>query len=166
MLTKLQLQNFRCFDNHIIPLRPTTIIVGRNNAGKSTIVEALRLISIVVSRYQSSNFSDVPSWLDIPRRHKGISPSLKNMGFNFKTVFHRYGEPPAIITAIFNTRHKVTIYIGPEDKIFAVVTNPDGSPITTKGRARKVYLPKVSALPFVGPLKYNETILSVRKKLT
>jgi len=160
MLTKLRLQNFRCFDNHIIPLRPTTIIVGRNNAGKSTIVEALRLISIVVSRYQSSNYSDVPSWLDIQRRYRGISPSLKNMGFNFRTVFHRYGEPPAIITAIFNTRHTVTIYIGPEDKIFAVIKNPNGSPITTKGNARNVFLPKVSALPFVGPLKYNETILT------
>jgi len=48
MLKELQLENFRCFDNHVIPLRPTTIVVGRNNAGKSTIVEALRLISIVI----------------------------------------------------------------------------------------------------------------------
>jgi energy-coupling factor transporter ATP-binding protein EcfA2 len=160
MLTELQLNNFRCFDNHIIPLRPTTIIVGRNNAGKSTIVEALRLISIVVSRYQSLNYSDVPSWLDIPTRYRGISPSLKNMGFNFRTVFHRYGEPPAIIKAIFDTHHTITIYIGPEDKIFAVMVNPNGSPITNKGNARNVLLPEVSALPFVGPLKYSETILT------
>ncbi|PYS69901.1 MAG: hypothetical protein DMF73_13950 [Acidobacteria bacterium] len=43
MLTKLILRNFRGFENHELPLRETTVIVGRNNAGKSTVVEALRL---------------------------------------------------------------------------------------------------------------------------
>ncbi len=160
MLTKLELKNFRCFNNHVIPLRQTTIIVGRNNAGKSTIVEALRLVSIVVDRYQSLNFSDAPTWADIPRWYRGVAPSLENMGFNFKTVFYRYGEPPAIITATFDTNHTVTIYIGPGDKIHAIIMGPDGTLITTKGDARKVFLPKVSALPFVAPLKYDEQILT------
>lgn len=79
MIKKLRLQNFRCFNDHIIPLRPTTIIVGRNNAGKSTIIEALRLISIVVSRYQSLNFSSVPDWLEIPKSYRG--------GFSFFKKF-------------------------------------------------------------------------------
>ena len=137
-----------------------TIIVGRNNAGKSTIIEALRLISIVVSRYQSSNFSNVPEWLDIPKSNRGISPSLKNLGFNFKTVFHRYGQPPAIIKAIFDTKHTISIYIGPEGKIHAVIKNPNGKIINNKGKAKKVNLPKASTLPFVGPLSYEEKILT------
>jgi predicted ATP-dependent endonuclease of OLD family len=66
MLTQLRLKNFRCFDDHTIPLRPTTIIVGRNNAGKSTIVEALRLVSLVENRYGALNFTSPPDWLDIP----------------------------------------------------------------------------------------------------
>ena len=137
-----------------------TVIVGRNNAGKSTIIEALRLISIVVSRYQSSNFSNVPEWLDIPKSNRGISPSLKNLGFNFKTVFHRYGQPPAIIKAIFDTKHTISIYIGPEGKIHAVIKNPNGKIINNKGKAKKVNLPKASTLPFVGPLSYEEKILT------
>ena len=110
MIKKLRLRNFRCFDDHSIPLRSMTIIVGRNNAGKSTIIEALRLISIVVSRYQSSNFSNVPDRLEIPKINKGISPSLKNLGFNFKTVFHRYGHKPADPISI-----GFSLYIGEED---------------------------------------------------
>jgi AAA15 family ATPase/GTPase len=47
MITEIALSNFRGFDNHVIPLRPLTIIVGKNSAGKSTIVEALRLISAI-----------------------------------------------------------------------------------------------------------------------
>ncbi|HZV35962.1 MAG TPA: AAA family ATPase [Verrucomicrobiae bacterium] len=44
MITEIKLFNFRGFESHSIPLKPVTIIVGKNNAGKSTIVEALRLI--------------------------------------------------------------------------------------------------------------------------
>lgn len=160
MLTKLRLQNFRCFKDHVVPLHPTTIIVGRNNAGKSTIVEALRLVSIIVNRYQFLNFSDVPDWLEIPRINRGISPSLKGMEFNFDTVFHRYGEPPAIITATFDTQHTITIYIGPESKIHAVIKNPDGATIITKGKAQQVSLRNVSTLPQVAPLARNEKILT------
>jgi AAA15 family ATPase/GTPase len=41
MLTQLEFENFRCFGSHRLNLRPLTIIVGRNNAGKSTVTEGL-----------------------------------------------------------------------------------------------------------------------------
>src|SRR4051812_5837842 len=110
MITELNLQNFRGFDSHTVPLHSTTIIVGRNNAGKSTIVEALRLVSLVTSRYKGLNFSNVPSWLDRPRIERGVSPSLKNTEIYMAGLFHRYGEPPAQITAKFSTGETLTIY--------------------------------------------------------
>src|SRR5438093_1148943 len=47
MLTELRLQNFRCFQDHAVPFKATSIAIGRNNAGKSTLVEALRLVEIM-----------------------------------------------------------------------------------------------------------------------
>jgi predicted ATPase len=41
MITRLTSRNFRGFDRHTVPLRPITILVGKNNAGKSTVVEVL-----------------------------------------------------------------------------------------------------------------------------
>jgi AAA15 family ATPase/GTPase len=46
MLTKIRLTNFRGFADHELPILPLTLIVGRNNAGKSTIIEALRFIAL------------------------------------------------------------------------------------------------------------------------
>lgn len=44
-LTKIRLQNFRCFaDSGPIGLRPLTVIFGRNNAGKSSILQSLLLL--------------------------------------------------------------------------------------------------------------------------
>lgn len=99
MIKELRLQNFRGFDDHRIPFNPRTmIVVGKNNAGKSTIVEALRLVSLITNRYQKLEFRNVPSWLDRPRREKGVSPSLQSIELNLESAFHRYSDPPAIIS--------------------------------------------------------------------
>src|SRR5437763_16380345 len=99
MLTKLTLRNFRGFENHELPLRPMTIIVGRNNAGKSTVVEALRLVSIVVSRYRRLGFHPGPEWTRAGRASVGVRPSLRNMEISFDGMFHHYNDPPAVIIA-------------------------------------------------------------------
>jgi hypothetical protein len=160
MLTELRLQNYRGFRDHIIPFRAVSVIVGRNNAGKSTIVEALRLVSLVVSRHQSLNFCDVPDWLDIPRRCRGVAPSLRNMDFNFRTVFHGYSKPPAVIVASFLGGEKVTVYLGAEEQLHAVLEDRLGRPVGTKGQAAGLNLPQVSILPQVAPVSQEETILS------
>lgn len=159
MITELHLENFRGFELHTITLHPITIIVGRNNAGKSTIVEALRLISLVTNRYKSLNFSNVPSWLDIPFYQRGVSPSLKNTEINLKAIFHQYGKPPAKIIAKFNSGETVTIYLG-EETIHAVICDSKGKVITAKGEAVRLSLPRVSILPQIAPLAREERILN------
>jgi AAA15 family ATPase/GTPase len=42
VLKNLRLTDFRGFADHFVPLRDFTVIVGQNNMGKPTIVEALR----------------------------------------------------------------------------------------------------------------------------
>lgn len=162
MLTSLRLQNFRCFDDHTLPLRPTTVIVGRNNAGKSTIVEALRLVSLVVARAPNVNFTDVPSWLEAPRAFRGISPSLRGFEFDFTTAFHRYGDPPAVITAGFSTGASIQLFIGKsgsESRIHAVLIDDRGRVAHTKGQVQFLRLPGVSSLPQLGPLLKEEKVL-------
>jgi len=90
MLSELRLENFRGFEDHTIPLRPLTIVVGRNNAGKSTIVEALRIVSIALGRRQSWSMRPLPEWLrDRPIGRSGTSPSLRNMEISTEGLFHR-----------------------------------------------------------------------------
>ena len=71
MLAVLQLQNFRGFEEHSLAFRDLTTIVGRNNAGKSTIVEALRLVSVVSNRFGCMNFRDPPEWLNLSKLYRG-----------------------------------------------------------------------------------------------
>lgn len=121
MLAEIALYNFKCFSRQIIPLRPLTIAVGRNNAGKSTIIEALRLVSLVANRLERLAVHQVPRWLDIGSVNSGVTPSLENQDFNFSSIFHRLGEPPAKIVARFDAGVEIAIYVGGEDKVHAVI---------------------------------------------
>lgn len=156
MLRQLELRNFRCFDSHLVPLRSLTVVVGRNNAGKSSIVDALRLISLVTRRYQYLNFAKAPGWLDIPKRHRGVAPSLRGIELNLDTVFHRYGEPPASIVATFESGDTVSVYVGPRREIYSTILDKNGEPVTSKAEALRARIPSVNILPQIAPLALEE----------
>lgn len=155
MLSKLILENYRCYDKHSIEFKDTSIVVGKNNAGKSTLVEALRLLSIAVSRYSNINYQSPPKWTDLPKRIKGFKPSLSGFELSLENIFHKYAEPPAKISGIFQGAEVVTVYIGENANIFVTVCDINGEYIDRKG----VILPGISAistLPQIGPLNRKE----------
>jgi len=160
MLCELRLTNYRGFEDHIVPFRPVTIVVGRNNAGKSTIVEALRLISIVGARYRGLTYRPPTEWLDIPRRDYGVSPSLRNIEIDFRNLFHQYREPPAVVQASFSDGTSITIYLGERGRIHAVVKSERNEVVSSRTDAQRVKLPKVSIMPQVAPVAREEAVLT------
>jgi energy-coupling factor transporter ATP-binding protein EcfA2 len=169
VLREIRLKNFRCFENHVVPLRPRSIIVGKNNAGKSTLVDAFRLVSIVTSRYRALTFKPPPKWASLPKRESGVAPSLEGIAFNTTNIFHRYGEPPATIIATFGGGAEARIHLGPDAEVFAVLVGPNGKLLRTRAAALATPLPRVDIMPQVAPLSREETILSsdhVRRNLS
>lgn len=162
VLKELYLQNFRCFEKHTLELKQTSVIVGANNAGKSTTIEALRILSLVINRYGSLNFLNVPDWLinaDIAVMARGVSPSLKGIEFNTLSIFHNLGKHPALIRAIFDEGFIVEIFIGPQGAIHAVIKDQNQHPVLNKSKAQKLPLPKISILPQIAPVANDEQIL-------
>jgi hypothetical protein len=154
MLRQLRLQNFRCFDDHSILFESNVVIVGKNNAGKSSIIEALRILSTVINR-KSASFAKLPQWLDLPRFQLAIAPGISQLGLNLASVFHRYGSPPATITATFGEGAVIRIYLGPEETIYATVQSKDAW-VTTGRRFLELKLPWIHVLPQIGPLLSDE----------
>ena len=76
MLKKVHFKNYRCFENSEILFRRTAIVVGQNNAGKSTIVEALRILSAVAQKFKHANYVSPPKSLGLPIVTKGIKVNI------------------------------------------------------------------------------------------
>jgi hypothetical protein len=160
MLQSIQFKNYRCFDDHELPLNIETIVVGRNNAGKSTIVEGLRLVAIITQRHQNLVFRKVPDWIELPSTHRGVGVSLAGLNISWQNIFHRYQDPPGKIVANFSNGYKLTVHIGPDKKTHAVVQKSNNNVIGDKGQAITAKLPKISVLPQISPLQKEENILA------
>ncbi|MCU1300698.1 MAG: hypothetical protein JWQ87_982 [Candidatus Sulfotelmatobacter sp.] len=154
MLRQLRLQNFRCFDDHSILFESGVVVVGKNNAGKSSLIEALRLVAAVVNRKRAT-FCSAPKWLELPPFRTGIAPGISHLGLNLSAVFHRYGSPPSIITAKFEGGAVVTLYVGLEQTLFATI-HENADWINTPAKFLALRLPWISVLPQIGPLLTEE----------
>lgn len=159
MLIALEIENFRGFGSHRIEFKPVSVIVGKNNAGKSTLIEALRLISIVSQRYMALPFVEPPAWAELPLASRGIQPSLKDHDFNFTSVFNKYGDPPAHITAYFQNGTSIQVFIGPRNLVHCVLSQGSLA-LTGRQRAEAANLPAIRAMPQAGPLNIEEAVLT------
>lgn len=157
----MELINYRCFINHKIHFRTESIVVGQNNAGKSTLIEALRLTSIVVSRFKLITYKPAPEWVELELLTKGIYPDIEDIEFNFDTVRHRYSGGVPSVTVEFENKIRIKIFIG-ESEIFAIVIDSTGKTVRSKAEAIRLEIPEVRILPQIGPLLKKEYLRNQR----
>lgn len=159
MIKKLTINNFRCFKNTTVVFQDVSILVGRNNAGKSTLIEALKVISTVVRKYRNLSFIRPPEW--IPNEtDNGVSPSMENQNISDKGIFNMYGSPPAVIEAYFSNGCSIRAYVGERLSLFALLIGKDGIPVRNAREAKQLAFPSVEVLPQISALMENEKVIS------
>jgi len=136
-------------------------MVGPNSSGKSSVVEALRFLSIACNIFNEGNitFYKPSKNLNIIDGPRGFSVSLKGLEFDFETVFYHYNDPPGMIEATFQTNEIVTIFVLKQNRIFVRIKDTTGKPVTTWQRTDGIQLPEIGVLPQLAPLASKEIIM-------
>lgn len=158
MIKQLKISNFRCYDESVITFNGTSILVGRNNAGKSTMIEALKIISCVTRKYKTSRFIAPPDWIP-DATYYGISPNVENMNISDRGIFNMYGNPPAIIEAVFTNGNVIKAYVGEGLDIFAVLIDRDGNPIRNSKEVKYLDIPVIEVLPQISAVLDTEKVI-------
>lgn len=158
MIKQLNITNFRCYEKSTIFFNGTSVLVGRNNAGKSTLIEALKIISTVTRKYKTLRLSAPPTW--VPKeRNNGVSPNVENMNISDRGIFNMYGNPPAIIEAFFTNGASIKAYVGEGLNIFAVITDEYGCPVRNSKEAKNVSIPIIEVLPQISAVLDSEKVI-------
>ncbi|TXK94951.1 hypothetical protein BMR02_13400 [Methylococcaceae bacterium HT1] len=106
MLSKLEIENFKCIDKQVFNLKPLTILTGLNSTGKSTVIQAILLFSSFSSSPQNetlnelvANFSDFREIRNKYKNSKSLSIviddsvlSMNNETLNTKPFHLNYEE--------------------------------------------------------------------------
>ncbi len=162
ILKHLHLTNFKCFRDHTITFEQITIMIGQNNAGKTTVVEALRILGLVCSRFKTvTTYSNRPDWLSdrLLLSTRGIRVSAKAIDTDLEQIFTSYGNPPAVIEAFFTEAIAIHVYINSASELFAVFQK-NGAYLHNKQKVLASNLPNVRVLPQIVPLTKDEDRVS------
>lgn len=159
MLEKIMLENYRCFEKSQISIRDLTIIVGKNNAGKSTIIEALRMVSMTTKKCIRTNYTNAPKTLGLALNIKGFRLPVERLKIDLRGIIYYYKSNIAKITAYFKNKSRIIIYIN-NDAAFATILDPKDNLINSKKKAEELDISLISILPQISLIKENE------KKLT
>lgn len=160
-LKSIVLQNFRGFSDHKIEFGSETILIGKNNAGKTTVIEALRILSVSQARIPTAIYHPVPEWLDGHCAGAGFYFSLETIDFDFANVQHAYNSvQPAVIKAKNSNHTEVHVFLGQNDKeVFCQLRLNQRSIVHSRAMASKGF-GKVRVMPPVGSLLAHEKEIS------
>jgi predicted ATPase len=159
MIKELRISNFRCYNNVTIVFKDISILVGKNNSGKSTLIEALRISAVVTNRYKNLQYQTSPSWLKLETDSYGVSPSIENLDISRQNIFYYYGDPPSKIEVIFNNKTRIETYVGEDASIFSIIFDQNNTEIKNKSQAKIVEIPVINILPQISPLRREEKIV-------
>ncbi len=159
MLQKIVLQNYRCFESSEIFFRDTSILVGNNNAGKSTLIEALRIIGECAIKFKRVNYVQAPTQLLLPARTKGFYLKLDFLKIDLRTIVFRYKTDVfAKIHAYFDNKISFTVYLS-NDLVFVTVES-NGIMILNRVQARGLDDLELFTMPQIGLIREEEPLLS------
>jgi len=161
VLRKMQLKNYRCFEYSEINFRNTSVFVGQNNAGKSTVIEALRILATVAQKFKHANYSPAPFYLDLPASTKGLKVNIDHLKIDQRSIVYQYKESDGIfaeIIACFDQSTKINIYLSSEISYATVFS--DGKQIRSKADAKTVLDVQLNIMPQIGLIREDEPILT------
>lgn len=158
MLRYIKLTNFRGFKNHKIEFLPQSIIIGRNNAGKTTTIEALRIISVCQLRARSATFTARPQWLEGVCEGSGFHLSLEIIDFDFANVHHSYDtDSPAVLVAKFRNSAEIHVFLGKDStNIFCQIRSSSRNIIHSRAELARLDVGLIKVMPPIGSIIQNE----------
>ena len=159
MIESIELVNYRCYEKTKVNLKDIAVIVGSNNAGKTSFVEALRLVSYSIQRSGHTSYYIVPSVYGVPTGQRGFRIQVDKLKVKLRGVVYHYKKTVAKIDTLFSDGTRVCIYAD-DDDAYAVIFDKNGNNIRTNMQARQRIKSSVAILPQIGLIRDRERMLS------
>lgn len=153
--TRVTFRNYKALKRYSLSLNEFNVLVGPNNAGKSTIVGAFRILSEGIRKASSRK----PRYLDHPAiKAMGYDVPLNDLPIATENIFTNYDDSdPASIEFELATGNKLRL-VFPERDACYLVCDPIAKAITTTTAFKSTFQTSVGFVPVLGPVEHNEPL--------
>jgi AAA15 family ATPase/GTPase len=152
-ITQVQFQNFKAFRNFSVNIREVNILVGPNNSGKSTILNAFRVLAVGIRRANSKIAIVVPG----PDGNVyGHYVPVEELPISFENVHNNYDtQRTSTITFIFSNKNRLVLFFSKSHECI-LIPIPVSRSARTPSTFKKEFPISVDFVPVLGPLEHNE----------
>lgn len=159
-IDQLKLKSFKGFQDFTLSFRPgTNVIVGPNNAGKSTIITSLRLCAGLIANAKRKKADEPVFDEQRDRRVRGFYVDRSASTFIDENVRYEFGESEARIE--LRWRNKATLYVvwPPDDEAFYYLEHVEGMQPKSTNAVKENYTP-IGTIPTLSPVDHMEAELT------
>lgn len=150
---RVEFRNFKAFKSFTLHLKHTNILVGPNNAGKSTILAAFRILAAALRRAASRR----PSIVHGPNGDvRGYVVDLSPISVSSENLFFNYddSEPAQVIFTLSNG-YQLTLFCA-EQGSCVMIADANGKVLETPSAFKKHFDCAVGFVPILGPVEHDE----------
>ncbi len=152
-ITFLRLRNFQAFQEYSISLRSTNILVGPNNSGKSTILNAFRILEHALRITGNRRPARVLTHSE--NNSAGYFVSATNLPFSLDNVHYNYDDDDTRLEFRYSNGNLLFLYF-PTAGSVTMYWDTAGRPIATSSAFKRSFPVKIQVIPVLGPIEQDE----------
>jgi energy-coupling factor transporter ATP-binding protein EcfA2 len=154
-ITSVRFSRYKAFRDYSVSLERFNILVGPNNAGKSTILSAFRILAEALRRAKSKS----PTFIEGPDGvTRGYQVNLGNVPIATENIFHEYNEMlPASVTFRVSSGDRLVLFF-PSRGTCYLICESSGRAITSPSAFKKHFDLEIGFVPTLGPVEHEEPL--------
>ena len=153
--TSVRFRHYKAFKNYSLSLQHFNTLVGPNNAGKSTILGAFRILAEGLRKARSKN----PVLLPSPQGQSlGYLLELNEIPIAIENIFFDYDESePATVTFRLSNGNSLLLFF-PEPGACSLFCETQGNAVTSTTQFKSQFDVSIGFVPILGPVEHNEPL--------
>ena len=152
-ISSLKFTNFKALKNYSVSLRETNILVGPNNAGKSTIISAFRILNVGLKIAKSRRAIRINVNNSYSVYGHNIPEHLINV--SLENVATDYNQDDSKIEFRLTNNNKITLLFHNEGGC-KIYWEAEGAAVFTPTKFKKSFPINIQVVPVLGPLEHEE----------
>jgi hypothetical protein len=152
---RVDFHRFKAFEQFSLHLRHFNILVGPNNAGKSTVIAAFRILASAMRKARSRK----PEALRGPSGNTfGYKIDLSGISVAEENIFFNYDESEAAsVKFLLSNKCDLTLYFPEREACFLIADSDKGAPRTPTAFKKQFNCP-IGFVPILGPVDHRESL--------
>jgi AAA domain, putative AbiEii toxin, Type IV TA system len=154
-ISAITFHHFKAFERFHVPLDHTNVLTGTNNAGKSTVIGALRALAIALRSARARNPERLHIGAEWPY---GYRISDKVMPISVENCQTNYQDGASYVTFRLSNGNRLLLHFDIEHGCMLVPEVPDK--VVSTAALFKTHFPlELTVVPVLGALEHKETLL-------